>query len=114
MPDHPLDYLLFEGPLPEGEYGAGEVIVWDYGEYEATGPEGSDAESALQAGTIWFILYGAKLQGLWAIFRTRFGDGDRETWLLEKLRDEFAAAGYDPESEPKSVLSGKVLGVRHT
>src|SRR5688572_26295572 len=58
--DHPIDYLLFEGTLPEGEYGAGEVIVWDFGEYEV-GPAGSDAAEALGDGIVRFALYGTKL-----------------------------------------------------
>src|SRR5213594_3720463 len=52
VPDHPLDYLLFEGTLPDAEYGAGEVIVWDFGDYEVVGPAGSDAASALQDGLL--------------------------------------------------------------
>ena len=108
VPDHPLDYLLFEGGLPEGDYGAGEVIVWDFGEYEVVGPEGTDAAAALQEGLIQFILRGKKLRGGWAIFRTKMGGGKRENWLLEKMRDEFSQADYDPETEPESALSGKV------
>src|SRR5881296_4722296 len=69
--DHPIDYLLFEGTLPEGDYGAGEVIVWDFGEYEVVGPAGSDAAAALEEGTIRFILHGKKLRGQWALIRTR-------------------------------------------
>ena len=110
--DHPLDYLLFEGPLPEGEYGAGEVIVWDFGEYELVGPAGSDAASALKEGVVRFVLFGTKLRGQWAIFRTRMGKGTRANWLLEKIRDEFSEADYDPETEPQSALSGTVPGVR--
>jgi len=106
--DHPLDYLLFEGTLPEGEYGAGEVIVWDFGEYEVVGPAGNDAAAALRDGIVRFVLFGRKLQGQWAIVRTKMGQGKRENWLLQKIRDEFAEAGYDPEAEPASALSGKV------
>lgn len=106
--DHPLDYLLFEGTLPEGEYGAGEVIVWDFGEYEVVGPAGHDAATALINGTVGFTLYGKKLRGQWTIFRTRMGRGSRENWLLQKLRDELAEADYDPEAEPASALTGKV------
>ena len=112
VPDHPLDYLLFEGTLSEGDVGAGEVIVWDFGEYEVVGPEGVGAAEALRDGAIRFALYGTKVRGHWAVFRTRFADGGRENWLLEKLRDEFAEDDYDPESEPNSALSGKVLRTR--
>ena len=106
--DHPLDYLLFEETLPEGEYGAGEVIVWDFGEFEMVGPEGSDAAAALRDGIIRFALYGTKLRGQWTIIRTRMGNGTRENWLLQKIQDEFAEVGYKPETEPASALSGKV------
>src|SRR5437016_13302318 len=58
--DHPLDYLLFEGALPEGDYGAGEVIVWDYGEFEVVGPAGEDAAAALSEGVMRIVLYGTK------------------------------------------------------
>ena len=108
VPDHPLDYLLFEGTLPDAEYGAGEVIVWDFGEYEVVGPAGSDASKALAEGVIRLALLGRKLRGQWALFRTRMGKGKRENWLLEKIRDEFAEPGYAPEAEPASALSGKV------
>src|SRR2546426_9257278 len=60
--DHPLDYLLFEGGLPEGEYGAGEGIVWDFGDFEVVGPTGNDAAAALGDGIIGFGLYGTKLR----------------------------------------------------
>src|SRR6059036_3618190 len=69
VPDHPIDYLLFEGSLPEGEYGAGEVIVWDFGEFEIVGPAGSDAVGALRDGILRLALYGTKLRGQWTILR---------------------------------------------
>src|SRR3989441_6298242 len=65
--DHPLDYLLFEETLPEGEYGAGEVIVWDYGEFEMVGPAGIDAAVALPDGLMRFPLFGTKLSGPWTL-----------------------------------------------
>lgn len=112
VPDHPLDYLLFEGALPEGDYGAGDVIVWDFGEYEVAEPAGSDPATALAEGILRITLFGKKLRGQWALFWTRMGGGSRENWLLEKIQDDFAEAGYDPESEPKSALSGRLLQVR--
>ena len=106
--DHPLDYLLFEATLPEGEYGAGEVIVWDFGGFDVVRPEGNDAAAALADGRIRFVLHGTRLRGQWTIFRTKMGGGRRENWLLEKSDDEFAEADYNPESEPASALSGKI------
>ena len=106
--DHPLDYLLFEETLPEGEYGAGEVIVWDFGEFEVVGPEADDAAVALREGLLRFALDGKKLRGRWVIIKTKMGGGKRENWLLQKEQDEFAQADYDPETEPASALSGKV------
>src|SRR5712692_8540683 len=106
--DHPLDYLLFEETLPEGEYGAGEVIVWDSGAFEVVGPEAEDAAVALREGLVRFALYGTKLRGQWVIIKTKMGGGKRENWLLQKEQDEFAQADYDPETEPASALSGKV------
>src|SRR6058998_1162235 len=88
--DHPIDYLLFEETLPESQYGAGEVIVWDFGEFEVVGPQRDDAAVALRDGVLRFALYGTKLRGQWAILRTRMGDGKRENWLLQKIDDEFA------------------------
>ena len=88
--DHPLDYLLFEGTLPDAEYGAGEVIVWDFGEFEVVGPGGDDAAAAFRDGAVQFVLHGTKLRGQWVIFRTKMGRGNRENWLLQKVDDEFA------------------------
>lgn len=106
--DHPLDYLLFEGVLPEGEYGAGRVIVWDYGSYELVGPGSPDIRAELEAGEIRFVLRGKKLGGRWSMIRTKTPMEGRESWLWVKQRDEFAVAGYDPESQPASALTGLV------
>ena len=111
--DHPLDYLLFEGSLPEGEYGAGEVIVWDFGHYEVVGPGGESAVVALERGGIRLVLFGTKLRGQWSLYRTDLGGRGRENWLLQKRRDEFAVANYDPESEPASALSGRIPRGKH-
>src|SRR2546422_9022225 len=85
VPDHPIDYLLFEETLPEGESDAGEVIVWGFGEFESVGPGGSDAAGALRRGILRLALYGTKLRGQWTILRTRMGYGKREDWLLRKI-----------------------------
>jgi DNA ligase D-like protein (predicted 3'-phosphoesterase) len=104
--DHPLDYASFEGVIPEGEYGAGGVIVWDRGTYaNATSYEMTEG---LERGHLSFQLYGEKLSGGYAL--TRIREGKDETWLLIKRRDEDADARRKPvRSQPESVLSGRTL-----
>jgi len=107
--DHPLDYLLFEGVIPEGQYGAGTVLVWDTGTYENR-TTGRDDEripmaDAVEAGHVVVWLRGEKLLGGYALTRT----GD-DRWLLVKMDDEEADARRNPVStEPDSVLSGRSL-----
>lgn len=105
--DHPLGYATFEGKIPPGHYGAGTVIVWDYGRWEMQSP-GEDPTRALQMGTLKFVLYGRKLRGRWALIRLK-GRGEKE-WLLIKERDaEAREAPAITEMEPCSVLSGRTL-----
>lgn len=110
--DHPVDYAAFEGVIPEGEYGAGAVIVWDTGEYdnrsEKDGEELSVAE-ALDAGHLRVFLHGEKLSGGYSLVHTRMR-GDEKNWLLVKEDDEGADARRNPVStEPESVISGKTV-----
>src|SRR5262245_58987072 len=86
--DHPLSYAGFSGTIPEGQYGAGEVAVWDRGTYENLDPSHTVAEG-LEAGKLSFALKGEKLKGRFALVRMR-GKGKRESWLLIKGHDEFA------------------------
>jgi DNA ligase D-like protein (predicted 3'-phosphoesterase) len=103
--DHPLEYVDFEGVIPEGEYGAGSVIVWDAGTYRNLREE--PIAEALKAGHASVWLEGEKLRGGYAL--TRFGrSGERERWLLVKIDDEGADRRRNPVStQPESVLSGK-------
>ena len=104
--DHPLEYATFEGTIPEGEYGAGTVIVWDHGTY-ANRTEHEMAR-CLGRGHLSFRLDGEKLHGGFAL--TRIREGKDETWLLVKRRDDHADAGRNPvRSRPESVLSGRTL-----
>jgi bifunctional non-homologous end joining protein LigD len=95
--DHPLDYADFEGLIPEGNYGAGAVIVFDRGRWVAIG----DPEAGLVEGKLLFDLWGYKLRGRWTLFRTKGGPNQ---WLLVKKADAWA----DPETEPPqaSIYSG--------
>jgi bifunctional non-homologous end joining protein LigD len=108
--DHPLDYASFEGSIAEGNYGAGDVIVWDHGIWQ---PQG-DPAAAYQAGKLKFTLVGEKLSGDWTLVRTRLrGSGDKEQWLLIKERDDTARSSdeYDiVEAQPQSVISGALVG----
>jgi bifunctional non-homologous end joining protein LigD len=108
--DHPLSYGGFEGSIPAGQYGAGDVIVWDRGVWQPH----DDPHKAYAAGKLKFTLVGEKLSGDWALVRTRLkGSGDKEQWLLIKEHDQQArpAAEYDiVEAQPKSVLSDASVG----
>ena len=109
--DHPLDYIDFEGVIPEGEYGGGSVIVWDTGTYRnITTSKGEEvpASDALARGHVAVWLEGQKLSGGYAL--TRVGRGQDERWLLVKMKDERSDARRNPVStEPQSVLSGRTV-----
>jgi DNA ligase D-like protein (predicted 3'-phosphoesterase) len=105
--DHPIDYADFEGIIPESNYGAGSVIVWDKGIYENKTEKSGQAVSIKQAydtGHITLILNGKKLKGEFALIKMKGSD----KWLLVKKDDSFADRKNDVlEKHPKSVLSDK-------
>jgi DNA ligase D-like protein (predicted 3'-phosphoesterase) len=109
--DHLLDYVDYEGLIPEGQYGAGPVIVWDTGSYRSlTEKDGRPVpvERAVQDGHVAVWLEGRKLRGGYAL--TRVGKGKRERWLLVKMADEQADARRKPvKSQPESVVSGRTI-----
>jgi bifunctional non-homologous end joining protein LigD len=112
--DHPLGYGSFEGNIPEGQYGAGDVIVWDRGIWQPHG----DPRETYKAGKLKFTLIGEKLTGDWALVRTHLqGSGDKEQWLLIKEKDEAvrSADEYDIVADkPQSVVSGATVGEGRT
>ena len=100
--DHPVDYAKFEGVIPEGEYGGGTVMVWDYGTYQ---PENTDnVAEALRKGELKFTLDGQKLKGSWVLVRTR----DRQ-WLLIKHRDYYTTTEEVTNLAPASILTRRTL-----
>jgi len=105
--DHPVEYANFEGVIPADEYGGGTVMVWDTGTWA---PEVSDVDEALRKGDLKFALHGKKLQGSWALVRTRgFGSRKDRSWLLIKHRDQYAAERDITLDEPTSALSHRLL-----
>jgi bifunctional non-homologous end joining protein LigD len=105
--DHPVEYGSFEGVIPEGEYGGGTVMLWDRGTWT---PEEIDMAEGLKKGSLKFELHGKKLQGSWALVRTKsYGKSGKTAWLLIKHRDEFASKKDITKEKPKSVLSGRLL-----
>jgi DNA ligase D-like protein (predicted 3'-phosphoesterase) len=107
--DHPLSYAHFEGVIGEGNYGAGNVIVWDTGTYRNISERGGEEyplAKALNDGHAAIWLEGKKLRGGWTL--QRFRGGRKPQWLLIKRRDEGADARRRPTStEPESVLTGR-------
>ena len=105
--DHPIEYIDFEGVIPAGEYGGGDVIVWDAGTWEPHAAD--DPAAAVASGELHADVTGHKLRGRLLLVRRGHGDQrrDDEQWLLLHKNDEFAVAGWDPEDYPRSVLSGR-------
>ena len=117
--DHPIEYFDFEGVIPAKQYGAGDVIVWDWGTWEAEAPT-SDATTAIPDGELKFRLDGEKLHGRFTIVRTSgrkrkgddpaaraFEDDEAEAWLLIHKRDPDSVKGWDAEDHPQSVKTGR-------
>ena len=103
--DHPIEYFDFEGVIPRGEYGGGDVIVWDWGTYEPVHTD--DPVQAVADGELHVDLYGEKLHGRLVLIRRGENKSGKEQWLVFHKKDEFAVAGWDAEQFPKSVRSGR-------
>ena len=86
--DHPLSYATFEGTIPEGEYGAGTVTVWDHGTYENLRADGQTVSEGIEAGRLEFVLHGDRLRGRFVLVRMRGGKGGKDNWLLIKTKHE--------------------------
>lgn len=119
--DHDLSYRKFEGVIAEGQYGAGSVMIWDEGYYETEVQEGdkryviSEKEKAektmqegLKKGEIKFKLHGKKLQGSFALVKTK-NFGPKNAWLLIKHKDEFIKPGFDAKDYDFSAVSNKSI-----
>ncbi len=109
--DHPYNYRDFEGVIPEGNYGAGTVIVWDEGTYHPIEEFKTKKEQEkhllkqLKAGSLKIVLHGKKLKGEWALVHTKQSEN---SWLLIKHKDKYASS-TDITTKGKSVVSGKTL-----
>lgn len=103
--DHPLEYGSFEGNIPEGNYGAGSVMLWDRGGFELLGD--TPAEEQYARGDLKFRLHGEKLRGDFALVHMKSARGKGNEWLLIKKRDEHAVPGWDVEEHAWSVVSGR-------
>ena len=105
--DHPFEYRKFEGAIPKGEYGAGNVIIWDEGWYEARKGDPKQSQKTLRQelkkGHLTFILHGKKLNGEFALIKLKTSD-DPHAWLLVKKADEFASTA-DVTKQEESVVS---------
>ncbi|MDD5674583.1 MAG: non-homologous end-joining DNA ligase [Chitinivibrionales bacterium] len=108
--DHPYDYKDFEGVIPKGNYGAGNVIIWDRGFYGSPGAiDKKEHEktmlTGLKKGDLKIVLAGEKIKGLFALVKTKWDD---KSWLLIKEKDQYAAS-EDVTKKDRSVLSGKTV-----
>ncbi|MDE1861070.1 MAG: hypothetical protein KGH72_05150 [Candidatus Micrarchaeota archaeon] len=121
--DHAMEYRHFEGVIPNGEYGAGPVMIWDEGTYNPEVEIGKGirkeikardeaekiAAKSLKDGNLKFQLYGKKLSGSFALVRTMGFAGRKEAWLLIKHADKFCKEGYDAKDYDFSAVSGKPM-----
>ena len=116
--DHPVDYIAFEGRIPEGNYGAGTVMVWDEGSWEPAGAEKmtgaereAQARAMLEKGDLKFRLHGTKLSGEWVLakMRSRRPGSKGTEWLLIKHRDGHVEEGYEIDAHDGSALSGRTM-----
>ncbi|MET0779622.1 MAG: non-homologous end-joining DNA ligase, partial [Candidatus Saccharimonadales bacterium] len=109
--DHPYDYRKFEGVIPKGNYGAGNVIIWDEGWYEPRA-ETSDPEKTLlgelKKGHVTFVLHGKKLHGEFALIKMHGPEAEENAWLLVKKGDEYASEA-DITKQAESVKSHKTV-----
>lgn len=103
--DHPLDYYDFEGVIAKGEYGGGDVIVWDWGTWVPVRTD--EPAAAVESGELHFDLHGEKLAGRFALIRRSRAGGEGKQWLLVHKHDDYARPGWDPEDEPYSVKTGR-------
>jgi bifunctional non-homologous end joining protein LigD len=101
--DHPLDYADFEGIIPQGQYGGGTVMVWDFGNYEAEG----DPEEGLRKGKLQVALSGKKLKGEWTLVHSSH-QGDEKNWFLIKTGASIRA--ISKKAEEHSALTGRTMG----
>jgi len=120
--DHPVSYFDFEGTIPEGNYGAGTVMVWDVGTWEPLSPEtvdgkylpGTEAQAAamLKKGDLKFRLHGNRLNGDFALvhMKARRPGSKGNEWLMIKKHDEYETSGFDIDQYDASVLSKKTMG----
>jgi len=103
--DHPLEYAQFSGDIPEGEYGAGHVDIWDNGTYDnlmADKPQPLSLTQSIDAGHVEVELHGKKLQGGFVLVRTGGFGGNKKNWLLIKMKDRYAS-----EKTPAVPLAAK-------
>jgi bifunctional non-homologous end joining protein LigD len=103
VPDHPMEYLDFEGVIAEGQYGAGDVVVWDIGTWRPHGT--ADPAATIAEGNLHADVFGHKLRGRLVLVRR--GGADSNAWLLLHKHDKEAQTGWRPKDHPLSVLSGR-------
>jgi bifunctional non-homologous end joining protein LigD len=102
--DHPIDYEQFEGIIPEGQYGSGTVMVWDYGNYQVYGEQPA---KSLREGKLHLVLDGEKAKGEWTLVRIRGRDDAKNQWLILKTGD--GAKPISKKMEDRSVKTGRTM-----
>src|SRR5437016_3446965 len=102
--DHPIEYETFEGVIPEGNYGAGTVMVWDRGAYYVYGEQ---PLKSLREGKLHLVLAGKKAQGEWTLVRIRGRDGEKNQWLILKTGE--SAKPPSKKREDQSVKTGRMM-----